>query len=271
MTTVGGVARLALIFLVAGILFGPAQADDAQGQAQAKSKTKGEGKGEAKAPFYGFRTSDLRASFAAMPEAEKRRIVREFSDLLHSSMTIMDHNHFLGIPTWQNPFDVWATQELIYETNPDVIIEAGTFKGGSALLWAMFLEQVSPDRRVITIDIADKRVPKARTHRLASKVDFLLGSSADPKIVADIKRRVDGKRVLVILDSLHTEEHVAKELAAYARLVPVGGYLVIQDTPVGGRAAIRKFVAANDDFEIDKSRERLLFTVNVDGFVKRVR
>ncbi|MFP8872132.1 MAG: hypothetical protein VCB43_12410 [Myxococcota bacterium] len=54
-------------------------------------------------------------------------------------------------------------------------------------------------------------------------------------------------------------------------MVPVEGYIVVQDTPVGGILAIYDFVAANDKFEIDKLRERLLYTVNVDGFLKRVK
>jgi cephalosporin hydroxylase len=45
--------------------------------------------------------------------------------------------------------------------------------------------------------------------------------------VADVKRRAKGKRVLIILDSLHTKDHVADELANYADLVPVGGYIII--------------------------------------------
>ena len=102
-------------------------------------------------------------------------------------------------------------------------------------------------------------------------MDFLLGSSTDPKIVAEVKRRTAGKRVMVILDSLHTKEHVAAELAAYASLIPVGGYLVVQDTPVGGIYAIHDFIAANDSFVIDKSRERLHYTVNRDGYLKRVK
>jgi hypothetical protein len=114
----------------------------------------------------------------------------------------MRSNHFHGIQTWQNPFDVWVTQEIIFEVKPDLILETGTFRGGSSLMWAMYLEQVSPDGRVITIDIKDKRVPRSKTHPLAAKVDFLLGSSTASDVVADVKRRAKGKRVLIILDSL---------------------------------------------------------------------
>lgn len=220
---------------------------------------------------YGIEKETSIEAYEKESGLSREEIVRHFTLLLNRSKTVLKKNHFLGIPTWQNPFDVWVTQELIHETRPDVILEAGTHRGGSALLWAMFLEQVNPDGRVITIDIEDKRTPEAKSHRLASKVDFLLGSSTSPKTVAAVKRRVEEKRVLVILDSLHTKEHVAAELAAYTPLVEPGGYVIVQDTPVGGIYAIHQFVRANESWKIDKSRERLLYTVNRDGFLKRIK
>lgn len=220
---------------------------------------------------YGIDIKANRKAFLAMSEERKVKIVQDFGLMLNKSNTMLDRNHFQGVRTWQNPFDVWVTQEIIFEVKPDVIVEAGTFRGGSALMWAMYLQQVTPGGRVITIDIQDKRVPLAKNHRLSKHVDFLLGGSTDPAIVAEVKRRTAGKRVMFILDSLHTKEHVAGELAAYADLVPVGGYIVVQDTPVGAIHAIHEFVENNDDWVVDKGRERLLFTVNVDGFLKRVR
>ena len=134
-----------------------------------------------------------------------------------------------------------------------------------------FLEQINPDARVISIDVKDQREPAARTHPIARrKVDFLLGSSTDPEIVADVTRRVQGRKVVVILDSLHTTEHVLAELKAYAPLVGVGSYIIVQDTPVGPGEAIRRFLAERDDFEVDRTRERLLISNNLGGFLKRV-
>ena len=38
----------------------------------------------------------------------------------------------LGLETQQNPNDVWIIQEVICEVKPDLIIETGTLRGGSA-------------------------------------------------------------------------------------------------------------------------------------------
>jgi cephalosporin hydroxylase len=206
-----------------------------------------------------------------LTRAEAVRAIQDIFRLWHQRKVIL-RSHFLGVPTQQLPTDAWIVQEIISEVKPDLIVETGTLNGGSALLWATILEQVNPEGRVLTIDIADQRTPPAKAIPIARRrVDFLLGSSVDPAIVAQVRRRAEGQRVLVLLDSLHTAEHVAKELAAYAPLVPVGSYLIVQDTPVGSMKAVEEFVAANPGWEIDSSRERYALTNTMKGYLKRVR
>ena len=190
-------------------------------------------------------------------------------------------NHWLGIQTSQNPNDVWITQEIIVEQKPDVLVEAGTKNGGSALIWAMIMREVNPKSRVITIDIVDK-VAKARKLPLfKERVDFLLGSSTDPQIVEEVRHRVAGKRVIVLLDSDHSRKHVLAEMKAYAPLVTVGSYMIVQDGILSGHPvkdemtggpweAIDDFLAGNDEFRIDSRRERLMFTYCPRGYLRRV-
>ena len=190
-------------------------------------------------------------------------------------------NTFHGVRTIQNPLDVWVTQEIMYEVKPDFVVETGTLWGGSAALWAMFLEEINPEGRVITIDIEDFVTEAKELPIWKRKVDFLVGSSTDPAMVADVAKRVSGRTVLVILDSDHSEEHVLRELEVYSPLVSVGSYLIVQDTGViyqspeqeypGGGRAIRRFLEANDTFEIDSDRERWVLTNNTIGFLRRVR
>lgn len=110
----------------------------------------------------------------------------------------------------------------------------------------------------------------------------MLGSSTSPKIIAEVTRRVKGKKVLVILDSAHNRDHVLKELRAYAPLVNVGGYVVVQDGVINGYPlpsvtgpgpweAVHEFMDGNAEFAIDRTRERLLVTANPDGFLKRIK
>ena len=189
-------------------------------------------------------------------------------------------NRWLGVQTLQNPLDAWTTQEIITEVRPDVIVEAGTYKGGSAIMWAALLELLKPDSKVITIDVKDQTNAARETDIWKRRVEFLKGSSTAPAIVQNVRQQVEGKRALVILDSLHTRDHVYDELKIYSKMVPVGSYIIVQDTgafkPVvsdlsRAAQAITDFLAETDDFEIDKSRERFLLTTNPTGYLKRVK
>ena len=181
-------------------------------------------------------------------------------------------NRFLGVWTVQNPSDAWIVMEILYEVKPDLLIEAGTFHGGSANLWAIILEHINPNSKVITIDIEDKREPRAKELPIAKeRVTFLLGSSTDPKVVAEVHRRAKGKKAIVLLDSLHSKEHVAAEIEAYKSIVGVGSYIIVQDTPLGPKAAIDEFLASTDTFVADRKRERYSDTNSVRGYLKRVK
>jgi len=209
-------------------------------------------------------------------------VVERFTEVWGHHPDTWQRNSFLGIQTWQNPFDVWVTLEVIQDVKPDVIVETGTYRGGSALVWAMYLAQVNPDGRVVTVDVTSIS-DKARSHPLAEeRITFLTGSSTAPGIVRRIAEAVEGKRAMFILDSLHTRDHVLAELRAYADLVDVGSYIVVQDGVIGGHPlfpdqypgpweAVEAFLAENDDFVVDESRERLLVTFNPNGFLKRIR
>ena len=220
-----------------------------------------------------------------------RATTERFHVMFYNSPNTQGQNRWLGIPTVQNPNDVWIIQEILFEVKPDFVVETGTYMGGSAVLWAMILREVNPAGRVLTIDIEDYRSEAKRMPIFKERVDFLLGSSTAPEIVAEVKSRVAGHRVVVILDSNHRKEHVLKELLAYADIVPIGSYLIVQDTNINGHPvvldpngpaayyaghpgpmeAIQEFLPQDKRFIIDVSRERLMLTMNPKGYLQRVR
>jgi cephalosporin hydroxylase len=211
----------------------------------------------------------------------EKEVVDRYHQVFYNSPDTWRLNKWLGILTEQNPNDVWITQEIIVETRPDFIVETGTLCGGSAALWSTILEQVNPAGRVITIDIMDQSQQARKLPIVQKHVDFLYGSSTAANVISDVKNRVQGKKVLVILDSDHSKQHVLNELAAYAPLVTVGSYLIVQDTNVNGHPvertfgpgpmeALTEFLAANPNFVPDKGRERLFFTMNPNGYLERI-
>jgi cephalosporin hydroxylase len=155
---------------------------------------------------------------------------------------------WLGRPIIQYPQDMVAIQELIWRIRPDLIIETGIAHGGSLILSASMLalldyceglpaarpaEAAQTERRVIGIDIDIRAHNRAaiEAHPLSRKITMLEGSSASPDIAAEVRRQaMRHSRVMVVLDSNHTHEHVLAELRLYGPLVSVGSYCVVLDT-----------------------------------------
>jgi cephalosporin hydroxylase len=183
---------------------------------------------------------------------------------------------FLGVTTWKVPLDLWVYQELVWELRPGLIVETGTAHGGSALYLATLCETVGRGE-VVSVDIG--HWPDRPAH---PRLTYLTASSTDPEVVAEVAERArDAGTVLVVLDSDHSRDHVLAELRAYAPLVTPGSYLVVEDTNVNGHPvyeafgpgpmeAVQDFLKERDDFEVDRSREKFLFTFNPGGWLRKL-
>jgi cephalosporin hydroxylase len=136
-----------------------------------------------------------------------------------------------GIRTLKLPSDVWNYQEIIFEHRIANVIETGTRHGGSALFFAETLE-ARGGGRVVSIDI-DSVSRELASHE---RIDFLVGDSAAPAMVAGALERIaprDGP-LFLILDSDHSRDHVLRELRAWVPELRKGDYLVVEDTIVNG-------------------------------------
>jgi cephalosporin hydroxylase len=218
----------------------------------------------------------------ASPDLQDKDIIERYSIMYYNRSDTWNANRWFGILTQQNPDDVWITQEIMTELKPDVMIETGTLNGGSAAMWATFLVQLNPEGRVISIDIQDNVTDAKELPIVKERVEYLIGSSTAPEIIEKVKERIRGKRVLILLDSDHRRDHVLKELELYSQFIEKGGYLIVQDSNINGHPvfphfgpgpyeAIEEFLKTNTDFEIDKTRERLMHTMHPNGYLKRVR
>ena len=125
---------------------------------------------------------------------------------------------WLGAQALKNPLDLWIYQEILFETRPALVVETGTYRGGSALYLASICDLVGSGE-VVSIDVE----PERDDYPQHPRITYLAGrSSTDADVVGEIRERAAGKPVLVVLDSDHSQSHVAAELEAYAPLVPVG-------------------------------------------------
>ena len=183
---------------------------------------------------------------------------------------------WMGVPALKYPSDAWSYQEILYDTKPDLIIETGTKYGGSAFFFANLLDLIGAGR-IITIDIEE-----AENRPVHPRIHYLTGSSTSQEILRCVEKFASpAKRIMVILDSDHSEKHVYEELLAYHRFVSPGCYLVVEDTNVNGHPvchnhgpgpmeAIERFLPNHPDFRTDPERERLGITAHPKGFLKRV-
>ena len=193
----------------------------------------------------------------------------------HRKSGTWSQTFWMGTRTEKCPLDLWIYQEIIHSIKPQLIIETGTRHGGSALYLSHLFDLLGQGE-VITIDIL--RPPHGPTH---PRLTYLTGSSTDPKILEEVRRRAEGKKpVLVILDSDHQYPHVIDELRAYHSLVTPGSYMIVEDTNVNGHPvwpkhgpgpmeALDTFMKENNDFVIDKRCEKFLLTFNPRGFLRR--
>jgi cephalosporin hydroxylase len=203
----------------------------------------------------------------------KRRLERA-SRLVYEWGTWGD-TRWLDATVAKNPLDLWVMQEIIAETRPEVIVETGTYRGGSALFFASLCELLG-EGEVISVDIE----PPRDDYPAHPRITYLAGrSSTEAGVVEQVRACIRERRTMVILDSDHSAEHVAAELAAYAPLVSIGCYLIVEDTnvddvrpdlPTGPLVAIQDFLSETDDFVVDSAREKWVITFNPGGYLKRV-
>jgi cephalosporin hydroxylase len=204
-----------------------------------------------------------------------RAAVARAHDVLYQS-DAWTEARWLGAQALKNPLDLWVYQEIVFETRPELIVETGTYRGGSALYLASLCDLMGGGE-VVSIDIE----PMRDDYPVHPRITYLGGrSSIDPAVIEEVRGRTAGRRLLVILDSDHSQGHVEAELAAYTPLIPVGCYVIVEDSNIGRirkdltpgpLEAIETFLASTDAFESDRSREKFLITFNPSGYLERVR
>jgi cephalosporin hydroxylase len=194
---------------------------------------------------------------------------------------------WLGAPVIQLPLDMIMMQELIWKVRPDAIVECGLAHGGSAIFYASVQELIGHGF-VVGVDVEIRRYNRVmiENHPLSHRIRMVEGSSIEPATVHSVKEKLaSADRVLVVLDSNHSTEHVLAELRIYKDLVTPRSYMVamdgaqafLWDSPSGKPEwkqenplrAIEMFLEENKEFEVDDHYTRLVGTANPKGFLRK--
>jgi len=225
--------------------------------------------------------------------AENENLRESANAFLQKSITAKYSYNFswMGRPIIQYPQDIIAMQEILWQVQPDLVIEIGIAHGGSLVFYASVLELIGTGQVLgIDIDIRKHNRRAIEGHPMFKRISMIEGSSVCENVFKQVKEAAKDKQtILVSLDSNHTHEHVFKELELYAPFVTKGSYLiafdtVIEDMPEGSfpdrpwgkgdnpKTAVSEFLKTHDEFVIDKNIEnKLLITVAPGGYLKRIR
>lgn len=226
--------------------------------------------------------------------SEDRELQDKGKELLVHSSRYEYSYHFtwMGRPIIQFPQDIVAIQEIIWRVKPDLIIETGIAHGGSLIFSASMLELIGENGKVLGIDIDIRKHNREaiEEHPMSKRISMIEGSSIDLAVLEKVRKHCEGKHnIMVVLDSMHTHEHVLRELELYSPLVSSGSYLIVLDTVIedmpddffpdrpwgkgnNPKTAVHEFLRQNSRFEIDREiQDKLLITVGPDGYLKRIR
>ena len=196
---------------------------------------------------------------------------------------------WMGRPIIQFGSDMIMLQQLIWDAQPDIFVETGIAHGGSLIYTASLFELIGKGKVIgIDLEIREHNRVAIETHPMYKRISMIEGSSVDSTTIAELEKQLEpGKTVMVMLDSNHSRDHVLKEMQLYAKYVPVGSYLIVQDgaqkwvadIPRGKAewiddnplASIDLFLKENDDFVVDETYTRLGISSSPGGYLKRIK
>lgn len=233
-------------------------------------------------------------------KAEEIKKARNDSELIRKGRDFLVHSDkhkygyfwtWMGLPIIQMPEDIVLTQEIMWETKPDFVIEAGIAWGGSLALYAGF-QELQGHGKVIGIDVT---IPEHNKKAIlgtpvSHRISLIEGSSSDPKVFEQIVAKIPkGSNVLLVLDSNHTHEHVLAELKLWSPLLQKGNYIIVSDTIVevipeqkhrprswgpgnNPMTAMREFLECNDRFTSENEySDRAFASFNPSGYLKCIK
>ncbi|QWW68023.1 cephalosporin hydroxylase family protein [Rhizobium sp. WYJ-E13] len=247
-------------------------------------------------------TKDDRLEFEAHKREMSLALGKDEEAFQHALNTIVtldkyDYSYlwsWMGVPIIQMPADVMATQEVIWNTKPDIIIETGVARGGSMIFMASLLKVIGKGKVIgVDIDIRAHNRDSIEKHPLSPLITLIEGPSTTVETLAKVKAEIPaGASVMVVLDSDHSRDHVLDELRCYGPLVTEGQYIVVADTLLGRGdmsqtptkrskiwypgdepyAALNAYLKETDRFETDEVLNgKLVLSSSPGGYIRCVR
>ena len=197
---------------------------------------------------------------------------------------------WLGVPIIQMPEDLILFQDIVYKTQPDLIIETGVARGGSVVFWASIQKLCGITGKVLGVDIDIRQYARNAiiNSNFKDEIYLIEGSSVEDQVVSQVKNHVlQHKKIMVVLDSNHTHEHVLSELEIYSKFVTKDCFMLVLDTVIDDlnidpdrswgpgsspKSAVKEFMLKNSaEFTREQSYEdRALLSVAPYGYWRKI-
>jgi cephalosporin hydroxylase len=213
--------------------------------------------------------------FPEKPELIPDELNLAFTDAFWSSLGWQETS-WLGHQVRKAPSDLIAYQELIFRLRPRWIIETRAGDGALAPFFASICDLLGSGH---VLSVNSDEPSKSFEH---PRVKHIVALPLEAATIQAVRRHVgDSPNVLVVLGSRRPLAHMMKEFTSYSPLVPVGGYLIVEDTIVGGHPvwpsfgsgpaeAVGTILNTGERFTADRSLERYGPTFNPRGYLRRV-
>jgi hypothetical protein len=147
--------------------------------------------------------------------------------------------------------------------------------GGGAIFLASMCDIIGHGH-IISVDRKEMKRPQH------DRITYVIGRTTATDTLERIRGMVEGKTVMVILDSDHRSSHVKRELKYYGQFVTKGQYMIVEDTELGNpipwaypdnpgpKGAIDWFIPRQKNFIVDPLENHYLISMCSGGFLKRV-
>ena len=208
----------------------------------------------------------------------QERIYNEFHSLYYNS-NIWSHQYWMGAKCMKSVFDSWNYQEIIFDMKPDLVIEIGTYNGGSSLMLSNFLQNANPNGKLIAVDISHE-LSRPYLHDV-NGIIMVEGDSLSSAVITQLQQYIDkADKVFMLLDGEHRKHHVLQEIIHLGGMLRKGDYLVVEDGNINGHPVLpgwgdgpyeaiqEYFKFFPNNFKHDYDRERKFgFTFAPEGYL----
>jgi cephalosporin hydroxylase len=125
--------------------------------------------------------------------------------------------------------------------------------------------------------------PEQRERPQHPRLRYLTGAPIERATVDQVREITgDTTNALVILGTVGPQHRMVREFEAYRPFVPVGSYVVVEETIVNGHPvwpgfgpgpneAVQRILVKHGDFAVDPTMEKYAVTFNTGGYLKRIK